>query len=594
MSGICGGYWLTGKPKTGLVKDMTKLISYRGPDDTGFYFDDRVVLGIARLAIIDLRKNLYPLHNETKSIHLILDGEIYNFNELKESLVKLGHNFYTSTDGEVILHLYEERGASLLKELNGNFSFALWDSNNNRLLLAIDRFGIKPLYYCVGPDKLLFASEIKALLEDESLSNSPNDALIYDFLVTGVHDHTDETFFAGINKLMPGEYVVIERGELKKNKYWKLEAVDSELKNAKSTIHRFFDLFEDSVRLRVTGEVKPGALLSGGLDSSSVVGMLNKFMSPITFSSCRSDPYLDERKYIEAVTKKLCLKSNYVFPKSSELWGELESLIWHQDEPIRGASTWDHFSVMKLAHKNGINVLFDGTGGDELLCGYTSYFPQFLFELIKGFNMVKFIKEFIFGFDLVSLAIKERLFGKQNPKEFLSKDFISKFDGREGQILLDLFPASLQAKSYYAVTKYSLVFLLKETGRNSSAFGIEARLPFLDHRLVEYVFSLPISYKMRDGWSKWLLRKSMRDILPESVLNRRRKVGFGTPEARWTRELSNEIESLFSSTKFKSRPYWDAERVLLNFKRFCKGKRMQPDFFWRVLSLEIWLRVFFS
>ena len=670
MSGICGGVWFNNDVgafcNTPLLKEMARLLKHRGPDDLSFYFGDRIGLAMNRVAILDPRKNLYPIHNEDKTLWLVLDGEIYNFKELKESLLSLGHHFYTETDGEVILHLYEEWvGASprshlgvgtlhCVSPLNGNFAFALFDSRSNKLLLARDRFGIKPLYYWVDQNKFLFASEIKALLKFSP--PCPNDAIIYDFLVTGVHEHTEDTFFGGIKKLMPAEYMIIEilrfaqndrgRGQndsfeprgnggieprsLKKDRYWKLEISGGErcdleatspihdsLRHLTDTIHDsrirgFLELFEDSVKIRCLGlpttdasqlithigsseaTSQFGALLSGGMDSSSVVAVLNKFTSPITFSSCREDAHLDERKYIESVTQELALESAYNFPDSKELWKDIGKFIWHQDEPIRGASTWDHFSIMKFAQGRGAKILFDGQGGDETLFGYTPYFPQFLKELGKKFELFKLIKEFIAGFDLVELAIKERILGKQNPNEFLSYDFTHKFEGREESILKELFPSTITEKSYYAITKYSLAFLLKETERNSSAFGIETRIPFLDHRLVEYVFSLPLDYKIRNGWTKWILREAMHGILPELVRKRRKKVGFGTPEVRWLRELGSEIEELFNSREFKTRGYWNAEKISKNFSDFCKGKRIQPDFFWRVVSLEIWFRVFLN
>ncbi len=637
MSGICGGIWFDNNVGAYYnmppLKEMAKLLKHRGPDDLGFYSNEPelksattspyVGLAMNRTAILDQRKNLYPLHNEDKTLWLVLDGEIYNFKELKEKLIELRHHFYTETDGEVILHLYEEtcegdsqNASTFISELNGNFAFALFDTKTNKLLLAKDRFGIKPLYYCIDDNKLLFASEIKALLKFSP--KNPNNAIIYDFLATGVHEHTENTFFDGIKKLMPAEYIEIEilrfaqndsirikglkndninlKG-LQKNKYWKLKFDTDNKTIHNSRTHKFLELFEDSIKIRCLGlseihKSQFGALLSGGMDSSSIVAILNKLTPISTFSSCREDAYLDEREYIESVTQKLGLKSAYNFTKSEALWKDIEKFIWHQDEPIRGASTWDHFSIMKFANERGVKILFDGQGGDETLYGYTPYFPQFLKELGKKFQIFKLLKELSAGFDLVEFAIKERILGKQNSKEFLLQDFIHKFDGREESILKELFPNTLIEKSYYAITKYSLNFLLKETERNSSAFGIETRIPFLDHRLVEYAFSLPVNYKIRDGWTKWILREAMRDVLPELVTKRRRKVGFGTPEVRWLRELRPKIEELFNSQEFKTRGYWDADKISKHFKDFCNGKKIQPEFFWRVISLEIWFRVF--
>jgi asparagine synthase (glutamine-hydrolysing) len=593
MSGISGGYWFNGSPQKEIVKGMAELLSHRGPDDFGLYSGKTSGLAMNRRSFLDPRKGLYPLHNEDKSLFLVLDGEIYNFKELKTALEKLGHTFHTETDGEVILHLYEEHGVRGTEKLNGNFAFALFDSKEDILVLGRDRFGIKPLYYCINDERVLFASEIKAL--HKFVTNSPNDRIIYDFLATGVHEHTEETFFDGVKKVMPAECMMFgSRGLQEKARYWKLEWRGGDPVSENERIEGFLELFEDAVKIRCLGEGKLTAFLSGGLDSSSVVSVLSKSTPPATFSSCREDSYLDERKYIESVVQKWDLESAYNFADSKQLWNGFEDFIYHQDEPIRGASAWDHFSITRFAHERGARALFDGQGGDETLYGYQSYFPQLLWELAREFRIFRLVKELASGFDLVRFSMRERLWGKQNPMGFLAGDFAHKFAGREESILNELFPGTMTEKSYYAITKYSLCFLLKETERNASAFGIETRIPFLDHRLVEYSFSLPTDYKIRNGWTKWILRESMRGVLPELVRNRRRKIGFGTPETRWLRELEPEMRELLNSESFRSRDYWDADKITRSFNDFCGGKRIQPDFFWRVISTEIWLRVFFG
>ncbi|MBI4721492.1 MAG: asparagine synthase (glutamine-hydrolyzing) [Candidatus Stahlbacteria bacterium] len=621
MSGICG-FWSFKKASNInwnlSIQEMIKVISHRGQDDVGTYFGsvEQIGLAITRLSILDCRKGLYPLHNEDNSLYLILDGEIYNFKPIKERLLKLGHKFYTETSEEIILHLYEEQGAfppnpppkwgkrdfadsTFISELNGNFAFALWDSKNKTLLIARDRLGIKPLYYWMDKDKLLFGSEIKVLFVDSSVPREPNDAIIYDFLVTGVHEHTEDTFFKGIKKLSPGEYMIISQHETKQNKYWNLENVAEgfslPLENESKVISKFSSLFESSVKIRLMGEVEIGTLLSGGMDSSSVVAILNKLHSTNglkAFSSCREDIALDERKYIEPLARLWGLNSCYNFPTSGELWAGVRDFIYAQEEPVRGASTYDHFSVMKMAHEQGIKVLFDGQGSDETLYGYIAYFPQFLWQI--KYNIPKLFKELIAGYDLVNFAIRERLVGKLETQKFLSPDFANEFRGREHQIWDELFPCTLAQKSYYAITKYSLPFLLKETERNASAFGIETRIPFIDNELIEFSYSLPLQYKIRDGWTKWILRQAMRSLLPDIVLKRRRKVGFGTPEARWLKELSPQVKELFESREFTSRAFWDAGLVIKRFNDFCAGKIVQPDLFWRLIFTEIWLRTFFT
>lgn len=593
MSGICGGIW-SGKTDRDLIVRMTVSLAHRGGNSAGLHFDSQAGLGVTN--------NKLLFHNETKTIFLVIDGEIYNSKEFKTDLIARGHTFSTDTGAEAILHLYEEKGAECLKELNGSFALAIWDANKKQLMLARDRFGIKPLYYYKNKEVTLFSSEIKALLVSKDVSKTSNDKIIYDFLSTGAHEHTEETFFDGITKVMQGEYITISNEGLKKEKYWQLSK--NEINPQENVLDKFIGLFEDSVKIRSSfsagqeclpagkawgggKSLSTGALLSGGLDSSFVVGMLSKFSEPTTFSSYHPDSHLDEQKYINAVLEKYTLNNHKLSLQSKDLWEIIETCIWHQDEPIRASSSLDHFLVMKFVKDNGVKALFDGQGGDELFHGYLGHFTQYLNELFRKGNFIRFGKEFTSGIDLIAYGISDRWLGKFDTSEFISKDFRNKFAGREKQVMAECFPKKLKDKAFFAITKYSIPFLLKETERNAGAFGIELRLPLLDHRIVEYVFSLPVEYRIRSGWLKWIFRKY--DILPTSVKLRRRKIGFGTPEARWTRELGAQIEPIFREMDSK---YIDKTKLLPVFNDFRNGKPLQPDFFWRVTTLDIWARKF--
>ncbi|MDD5530447.1 MAG: asparagine synthase (glutamine-hydrolyzing) [bacterium] len=593
MGRISGGIWFAENTDRELITRMSKLMTTGKDNSNEEYFDPKCGLSI-NLPAKHKGTPTYPLHNENKSIWLIIDGEIYNAADLKSELITKKHIFYANMDNETILHLYEEKGPECLKKLNGSFALAIYDSNNNTLLLARDRLGIKPLYYWENGKQTLFASEIKALLLSKDVKKTPNDAIIYDFLATGVHEHTEDTFFAGIKKVMQGEYILINNREIKKTKYWELgrnvgQGFSLEKKD-KKVLDEFISLFEDSVRIRTEwGRGKTGALLSGGLDSSFVTGVLNEFIKPVTFSSCHPDFSLDELKYVKAVTRKHNLYNSPISSTSKDIWGNMEECIWHEDEPIRALSSVDHFLLMKFVDSQGIDSLFDGQGGDELFHGYLGHYMQFLNELLKQGHLLRFTKEFLSGIDLIGYGIKDRWLGRQDAVAFIHPDFKNKFNGREKQILNECFPNTLKEKSFFAITKYSIPFLLKETERNAGAFGIELKLPFLDHRIVEYVFSLPVKYKIRNSWSKWLLRKSGSDLLPEPVKKRRRKIGFGTPEARWTYELRQKVAPILNEMSSK---YMDKKKLLTLFNDFSNGKPVQTDFFWRIISLEIWLRKF--
>lgn len=582
MSGICGGIW-SSKTDRELIVSMVASLAHRGGVSAGLHFAPKAGLGVTNNKLLS--------HNETGTISLIIDGEIYNSKELKDELIKRRHIFNPADTGtEVILHLYEEEGPECLKKLNGNFALAIWDANKGILVLARDRFGIKPLYYYKNNEKTLFASEIKAILASGEVSRAPDDKIIYDFLSTGVHEHTEDTFFNDIKKVMQGEYIVISKEGLKKSKYWQLSK--NEFIPQEDVLDKFIGLFEDSVKIRAQawGGGKPastGALLSGGLDSSFVVGMLSKFSEPMTFSSHHPDPHLDEQKYINAVLEKYSLNNRKISLQSSDLWKILETCLWHQDEPIRASSSLDHYLVMKFVKDNGVKVLFDGQGGDELLHGYLGHFTQYLNELFGRASFLKLGREALSGIDLIAYGISDRWLGKFDTGEFLSKDFGNKFKRREKQILGECFPEKLKDKAFFAITKYSIPFLLKETERNAGAFGLELRLPLLDHRIVEYVFSLPIEYRIRNGWLKWIFRQY--DVLPAPVKLRRRKVGFGTPEMRWTRELGAQIEPIFQGIDSK---YIDKTNLLTTFKDFRDGRPLQPDFFWRVATLDVWMKKF--
>lgn len=606
MCGICG---IFGAADEKLVRAMCDVLKHRGPDDEGYYIDGNICLGNRRLSIIDIKTGHQPIHNEDKTIWITYNGEIYNFQELRKALEKK-HSFYTNSDTEVIVHSYEEWGEDCVKRFNGMWAFGIWDSNEQQLFLSRDRFGIKPLYYYWDGKKLVFASEIKAILQDTSITRIPNDRVIYDYLVYAQNDCSEETFFEGIKRLLPAHNMITKRNEITTKKYWDLKISRySAYKKDEKYAKEFFELLEDSIKLRLISEVPVGTCLSGGLDSSSIVYMISRLLGlgikeakhlgkvQKTFSAVYNNKEIDERKYIEEIARATHVEKNYVFPDEEILWKDIRKHVYHQDEPFLGSSIFAQWCVMKLASKK-VKVVLDGQGGDELLAGYfPHYYLFYLSDLWKEKRFLRLIKELWFSSDLTLRWVKKflllkakELAGNGAIENTLNPVFVSKFSRTTKNKRKH---SNLVESLYLGITK-GLPGLLRYEDRNSMAFSIEARVPFLDYRLVEYIFSLPVSQKLRNGWTKYILRNAMDGKLPEEIRKRRRKIGFETPQASWMRLLKNEIREIFTSQEFRERKYFNPSEVLERFDDFCKGKLDDyAKIFWRILNLEIWLEVFF-
>ena len=582
------------------------MMSHRGPDGTGFYVKDNIALGHKRLAIIDLSgAGNQPMSNEDDSLHLVYNGEIYNFIELREELLKNGHIFKSVTDAEVILHSFEEWGKECLNRFNGMWSFVIWDEKKKELFCSRDRFGVKPFYYLSGKDLFVFASEIKPLLK--FIKSIPNDVLIYDFLKTGIMDHTDETFFQGIKKLPAACFArVSETGEMKIKKYWDFkvsERLFSGADDEERGVKIFSDLFTDSVKLRLRSDVPVGSCLSGGLDSSAVVCTMSELLKgkgdQKTYSSCFEDPRVDERKYIEEVAEKTKAEKNYVFPGPKEFLEELDKILFHQEEPFAGTSIYAQWRVIKEAKKS-VKVLLDGQGGDELLLGYRKFYFFHLKNLLKNKKYLLFFKEALAFFSslqtLRTINFKSglryfKLGGKiQGIDNLLSPDFKKRFSDRKIDFSCQ---KDISQRIKEDIAKYSLPVLLRYEDKNSMAHGIETRLPFLDYRLVEKVSLMPFDLKLRNGWSKFILRKAMKGALPEKIRLRKSKLGFATPEESWMkREMKSDIKKTIENCRFIIK-YINKKELLKALDNFFSGKSfISSGIIFRFYILEKWGRKF--
>jgi asparagine synthase (glutamine-hydrolysing) len=625
---------------TNTLERMSHSFKHRGPDDYGYTFfeligDQRIleskeiirkadfeefkgllVLGHRRLSIIDLSEAGHqPMCNENRNVWVIFNGEIYNYKELTEELCEKGHSFKSKTDTEVILHAYEEWGTECLSRFNGMWAFALWDSNRKRLFCARDRFGIKPFYYYFTGQKFILASEIKAILQNQSIVRSPNHNRIYDYLSYGYLDHTNETFFQNLYQLRGGHYLTLDlvTNDLQLNvrPYWDLKPKECKIGDGKDDFkERFYELLEDSIRLHMRSDVPVGTCLSGGIDSSSIVCLAKRFFDSNvhkTFSSCFDEKTYDEREFINRVVQVTDSDPHYVFPKPEDLSREIEDLVWHQDEPFGSTSIFAQWSVFKLAKMNQVKVILDGQGADELLAGYHPYFGFYLSELARTFRFQKFIEEYrkirslyhyshswILGHLMVCLpplpwsrVIRNRVLLQKNK-------WLNVFDHSIREIeFQQKFKNILFDRLYQSLMNLTLPALLHYEDRNSMAHSIEARVPFLDYRLVEFIFSLPMNQIIRNGTTKFILRETMKGIIPETVRTRLDKMGFATPEDLWFREvLRDQVLEILNSRSFATRGYFNVGEVKKTFDRHCKGEKNLSSTIWRWVNLELWFRRF--
>lgn len=643
MCGIAGIYHPRGAPlDLRLLEAMTQVQGHRGPDGEGYVLlaldgrgkpiavsgslsaslrsidpAYRVGLGHRRLAILD-RSPLghQPMSSADARVWITYNGEVYNYLELRRELQHRGYEFRSMTDTEVVLQAYQEWGTECLSRLNGMFSFAIWDSSMGRLFCARDRFGMKPFYYRLTPDGIQFGSEIKALLQDPSLQRSPNPRMVHDFLVFGLQDHTEETFFEEIQQLLPGHLMLAGEEGIEIRKWWDLpQEAEPVYGNDWQAIETFRLLFEDAIRLHLRSDVAVGSCLSGGLDSSSIVCVIRRLFPSQelkTFSSCFEEPDCDERPYLRAVVALAGTDSTEVFPDGRRLFNEMPRVLWHQEEPFGGTSYLAQWAVMRTAAEHGVRVLLDGQGGDELLCGYPGYWGSYFADLVRRWAVAPLLRE---------SWLYARSQGKLHPTVYssfarallpmnmiacahawlkrhdswLHPEFAQRYRDRAEYLAYDArSSAALQNHVTSYLKTHSLPALLHHEDRNSMAFSVEARLPFLDSRLVDFLLRLPPRLKLANGRSKIVLRNALANVLPATVRDRTDKMGFVTPQDKWLRKtLRPDLERLFNTHAFEHRGYWDPVRLRSAYRDYCEGREQIGSSVWRWVSLELWHQRFF-
>jgi asparagine synthase (glutamine-hydrolysing) len=618
---MCGIAGFTGPPDNHLLVSMCERLEHRGPDDEGYFERPSASLGHRRLSIIDLEHGHQPMSNESATVHIVYNGELYNFRELRSELESLGRAFQTASDTEVVLASYEQWGNDCFSRFNGMWALAILDERGSsgtaepgtsepgtaagtKLVLSRDHLGIKPLYVTEAGGRLLFASEIKALLASQQLSATVDERRLAEYLARGLHDHDERTFFEGVQQILPATVVTIDvaSGERHVHRYWTPRLTSSG--SADPTTFR--EAFAKAVERRLVADVPVGTCLSGGLDSSSIVCVMSELLAAgapdassmgdrlRTFSAVFDGDPIDEQEYIEPVLAASGADSDFVRPRSGELFDDLPMVVWHQDEPMVSSGPYAQYRVMELA-KGKVKVLLDGQGGDELLAGYVPYQYVYLRQLAAKRQLGTLRREATRARDVLTPIALQRLADRKrhvDPARYCVPILGDPVRNAELRATDRRVRNDLKVRLLQDLTTYSLPSLLRYEDRNSMAHSMESRPPFLDQELVELVLALPADAIIRDGWSRWILREALSGVLPEKVRVRRKKIGFTTPEIRWLRAERATIQGIFRSPAFCSRPYWDGPAIARAFKAVCAGELEESPLFWRILNAEAWLRVF--
>jgi len=560
------------------------------------------------------------------SFWLIFNGEIYDYLEIRELLKAKGRRFRTNTDTEVVLASFAEWGPECLHEFNGMWSFVLLDTLRNELFGARDRFGVKPFYYTVSKGAFAFASEIKALLKLPWVERRVDEESLYDYLMWGMTRPSGQTFFSRITELPPGHFFRfnLDSGDLTVQRYYSLSWNPDlgRFDPAQFERHRkqVEELLINAVQLRLRADVSVGSCLSGGIDSSSIVVIINELLrkGPIprvgvaqkVLTACYHDPEIDESPYVAEVVSSTRTEWHRTYPIAAELLDDLEQLIYAQDEPFVSSSVYAQYRVMRLAQDAGLKVLLDGQGGDEVFTGYVPFHAAFLFDLLKNARFLsllgelKNLKHAPLGMGQIGTEVlkcvatvalpdswKVRTKRLKSPEAgYITKSFVEACRGRNSHQDEMAITGSLNEVLARYVTSVTLPKLLRFEDRNSMAFSIEARTPFADdHHLIEYVFSIPGIYKVRNGWSKYLLREAVGPLLPPKVRWRTDKKGFSTPEKSWLTEIMPHLKQRFS----RGNSFIDTGRLHRECEALARGQSADKMAgIWRLLNVLVWMEIF--
>lgn len=616
-----------------ILTKMRDIISHRGPDDAGLFLDKNLGLAFRRLSIIDLKSGHQPMSTVDDRYTIVFNGEIYNYVELRDDLIKKGVTFQTHSDTEVILQLFAEQGPECLQLLNGMFAIAIWDKQKRELFFARDRLGIKPFYYYYDQDRFVFGSEIKAIIADSSIKREANFEAIHDYL-SFMYIPDNKTFFKGIYKLLPGYYGTIsETTGVQMVQYWDVEFKETN-KTEDEYISGLRELIEDAVKIHLRSDVPVGCHLSGGLDSSTVTVLSSRHLDQKikTFSGkFAENEFYDETKYAKLVAKQA--GTEYLETVPNQAWFEdvLPKIIWHMDEPCVGPGIVPQYAVCQLAAKN-VKVALGGQGGDEIFGGYPRYFLTYeaymknnkedntiqhtqKTRLARLINKLVFLKGYMKQHGLKTTAKKvfrtiqrdQEL--QSNSFEAIWKNYSTSFKFKDMSLLTEHFKEL--AKDYdsdkvftqyinhchstdifnqmlYHDMKAYLPGLLQVEDRMSMAVSLESRVPLLDYRIVEYAASIPSSMKVKGLEPKYIFKKAIEGIIPDEVLNRKDKKGFPTPINIWFKKNPNFVKDILLDKSAQ-------ERHLFNIKTVEKMINSTEDYSWQLwtlINIELWFKIY--
>jgi asparagine synthase (glutamine-hydrolysing) len=619
MCGIAGTV-TTGAPDAGLVRRMCDALVHRGPDGEGLHVDAHAALGMRRLAIIDVSGGDQPVYNEDRSVVAILNGELYNFPELREDLRRRGHRFTSDGDTECLVHLYEEYGDGLVDRLRGMFALAIWDVAERRLLLARDRVGKKPLYWRSDGTSLIFGSELKALVQDPAMPREVDPVALHHYL-TYQYVPAPWSILRGVRKLPPGHLLTWHGGTHAIRRYWRLDATPRRVRDERAEAEELRERFEDATRVRMVSERPLGAFLSGGLDSSAVVAaMARQASGPVkTFSIGFDEQAYDERRYARRLAEWYGTDHHEMVVSPSAL-DVLPALAWHFDEPFADSSAIPSFYVAKMSRER-VTVVLNGDGGDECFGGYRRYVAMARTRRISLPEAVRPRAERL-GQLLVSHTRAQsppwkagrvlQMLGHPLPRRYARMmSYFSpeqKFDVYSDTMceslahvdsyeLLDAaFAASGAGSTIGAImdvdiNTYLPGDLLMKSDITTMANSIEARSPFLDHHLLEWAAGLPADLKVRSGTTKYLLKKAIADWLPPELVDRP-KMGFGVPLAAWLRTELRELSwDLLTDRTARSRGFFRPEAVTRMLHQHAAGTDHSTRI-WALIQFELWHRIF--
>ena len=604
---------------------MRDTLEHRGPDEAGLFVEHNVGLGHRRLSIVDLENGQQPMFNEDYSCVIVYNGEVYNHAELRPELIERGYRYKTNCDTETILHLYAEFGEDCVHQLRGMFAFAIWNKNSRELFIARDRLGVKPLYYLHDENgSLFFGSEIKSILE----AHDAKPVLNYSALPDQFANHgtsKDETLFKNIKRLLPGHFMIWKDGSLRVEEYWDISFEQKHLETSDSDfIEEWSELFTESVRLRLMADVPLGMFLSGGIDSSAICAVMSRMVDrPVkTFSVGFKEREANEFEYARIVSKAFKTEHHEITITPEQFFSELPNLVWHEDEPLGFIASVPLYFVSKLAEEH-VKVVLTGEGSDEILAGYGRY-AKALQLLNYGEKYESLTPPFFRSAVRSGVASLPRSMNGKLNRTFLSRRadienlFFDNFSVFPNEMQRNLFSENTKAqiaelnpyvhqkewlnrtdaenildKLLYVDSKTYLHELLMKQDQMSMAASIESRVPFLDHKLVEFTARMPERLKLRGATTKWILREAMKNLLPAEILTRS-KMGFPVPVGKWFRnEYKHVLDEYVLSDRALARGIFDLEFVRDLVKRHIAGET-HDERLWALVNFEIWQRRFFD